>query len=862
MTGKVKHLLLCVLAGWWLDTASTWLATAQSLPTTLASEYGIDRWGEPEGLVQPRLRAILQTRDGYLWLGTSGGLVRFDGLNFVSFTLQNGSLRENIVTALLEDQTAGLWIGTAGGGLSLFKEGRFRVFGPADGLPDDQVRTLDLDRAGNLWILTQQGLCRYANGQFTTFGSKEGLPAGPLDGICARAAEGVFVSAGQDLFRLSDGKFRVQTAVITLHESRCMFLTSTRDGALWLAFENGILKRWQDGVLTTYTRKNGLAARTSVIYQDPQGAVWAGAGDGLRKLNGSIFEKISFKNDKAKLGTIWSLCSDREGSLWVGSESDGLTRLRSARVTSLTAEDGLPDDSTRAIFRDSRDRVWIGTATGLAKIENQATVCYSEADGEHLEGVNAIGEDREGNVWFGAAGRLFIASNERINQYAPWKRTSDVRIIYADPLGRMWIGTDGDGLFKIEKGVISSYGVKDGLASNQIRALHYDRGGRLWVGTYKGLCKFQDGRFAPCTALEGNNGSRVLDIHESADGTLWFASRNGLGRLNDGHFHNFTAKEGMFATFPYCILEDNGYLWFSCAQGIFQVNQSELEKVASGKANRVSPFSLGIRDGLRSTAFTAGNHPIALKTSGGRLLFCSLKGVAVVDPARLSTNTLVPPVVIQSVIINKKEQFVSSQPSIPPGEGNVEIQYAGLSFLNPAKVQYRYKLEGFDPEWVDAGSRRFVYYANLPPGNYQFRVTACNNDGAWNQAGRTFPFTLRPHFYQTTWFACLSVACAIGLMATFFRWRTLRMERREKKLQQRIAEEVAKVNILSGLLPICANCKKVRDDMGYWNQIESYVTKHSEIELSHGICPDCMKKLYPGIMEEPGDETDAPNPPE
>lgn len=827
------------------------MSHAQETPATLAREYGIDHWGEKEGLTHPRIKSVMQTRDGYLWLGTSAGLARFDGITFTSFNMQTGSLRENIVTGLAEDRNGVLYAATAGGGLAVYERGRFMSLTSTNGLPDDSITCIDCDPDGRVWLGTPRGLCRIGNRAITIFNTNSGLPSGAIQALSASSSMGVIVAIGGDVYHFVNGHFEAQPGIADSGNNRLLAMFGTRDGALWTLFETATIKRVKDGVATVYRKEQQVPAHPMTVYQDPQGVIWVGATDGLWRLRDGRFERLVFPGDKTRRGAVWSLTSDAEGSLWAGYESDGLARLRLSRVSTITALDGLPDDSTRCAFCDSKQRLWIGTVAGLAMIEQGETHRYVELDGVPISAVNAIGETPDGSIWIGAGGQLMTVTNNRLALCPGWKRVQDIRVIYRDSLNRMWVGTDDAGLFKIENGVTTQYGSADGLVSAQIRSILLDQKKRLWVGTYKGLNRWENGKFIECRTSEQVAPSRVVDIHESADGTIWFATRNGLSRFANDKFFNFTAQDGLFGTYPYCIQEpDSEFLWLSCFQGIFKVSKAELNRLADGQIKRVSSVSLGIPDGMASTAFTGGTQPPGCMTADGRMLFCSLKGVVVVDPKNMVKNSRVPPIIIENVIVNDKAQPTGVKAMIDPGDGNVQIDYAGLSFLNPEKVRFRYRMEGVDKEWVEAGSRRMVYYANLAPGNYRFQVIACNADGVWNTKGDSFSFVLLPHFYQTKWFIVVVSLWAVLFVGIYIQVRISRHEKRERELQRRVDEALARVKVLSGLLPICASCKKVRDDSGYWNQLESYLTRHSSLELSHGICPDCMRKLYPEMADQ------------
>ena len=743
------------------------------------SNYSVDYWREAQGFPSTRIRSIVQARDGYLWMATYSGLVRFDGVSFTLFNLKTGSLRYDEVWGLKEDRDGGLWIGTYGGGITLLKDGRFTTFTTADGLPDDAIRTLDVDPDGNLWAGTLRGACRYSHGKFTSFTRKDGLSNDFVTSICAASGQGIFAAAGNKFHRLVDGRFVVQPAVIEEKEGRISNITAGHDGSIWIAFEGGTVKRLKGGLVEKFEAEKASNTADSRVYEDRQGNVWMGSGDGLRKLRNGKFEVFSRGRAGSDLGVVLSLCQDREGSLWIGLETNGLARLKRSQVATLSDEDGLPHNSVLTAFQDSKGDVWIGTATGFSKWSAERITSYTELDGSPIRHVSSIAEDRDGHLWIGAGGQIFkIMRDGRFVKDPDWRRVFEIKTIYRDPVGRMWVGTDGDGLFRIEQGRTTAYRIEDGLASNQVQGILCDRQGDLWITTFGGgVSRYDGGKFTTYTVRDGLGSDRVVADHEAEDGSLWFATRGGLSRFKNGRFRTYTIQDGLPVNQISGILEDRkGNFWFSCSQGLFKVKKSEFDDIDLGKIGRVTCHLYGVGDGLRSSAFAAGYQPNAWKTTDGALLFTSLKGLVAVDPERTSFNGLIPPVSIEKVLINTKPAETDRDAVIPPGEGEVEIHYTALSYLAPEKMQFKYRLDGFDNEWVDAGTRRFAHYASLPHGKYTFRVIACNNDGIWNEAGASYTFSLEPHYYQTAWFFVLCAALAVLAGYGFYRIRVNRMK--------------------------------------------------------------------------------------
>jgi hypothetical protein len=411
------------------------------------------------------------------------------------------------------------------------------------------------------------------------------------------------------------------------------------------------------------------------------------------------------------------------------------------------------------------------------------------------------------------------------------------------------VGTDGAGLLRVAGDRLVS-DERPGLPSSQVRVMLEDAKGQFWVGTYGGLSVLRGGRYETYTTKDGLSHDYVRTLHESADGTLWIGTYGGgLTRLSDGRFTAITSRDGLFSDVVFRILEDgNGDLWMSCNKGVFRVLRRELDEFAMGKRARIHSEVLDEADGMKSRECSGGS-PAGWRTPDGRMWFPTVQGVAAVDPDRLPRNPAAPPVVLERMTADNEDVDLSSPARLAPRRQRLEFSYTALSFLAPERIRYRYRLEGFDRDWVDAGGGHVAVYTRLPPGAYRFRVTAANADGASNESGAVYAFTLEPSFYETTWFWLLAgLAAALGAVGLHLA-RVRRLQRHEQTLQERIQEALAEIKVLSGLLPICAACKNVRDDRGYWSRIEVYIREHSEADFTHGLCPACLRKLYPEFAD-------------
>jgi ligand-binding sensor domain-containing protein len=821
----------------------------------------LGHWRQPEGLPQNTVYAVLQAQDGYIWLGTKAGVARFDGVRFTRFDNRNPErLKDNEVWSLTEGDDGSVWFGTYGGGVSRYQDGRFTVLTTADGLVHDYVVALAKDAHGAIWIGTDGGVSRLANGRFTSFTTADGLATNVIRGLYCDADGSVWVgTVAGGIHHIRDGRVETPHFAGATPSNEVRSFLRDADGSLWITTFDGLL-RLSQGTLTRFTTEDGLSSnRTRQLYADARGDLWVISDRGLDRIR--LVEHRPVITRQYTSLDLTSIAGDREGSLWVGSFIDGLLRLRQGIFTTYTQTDGLADYYVGSVLEDHQGTVWVGTRKGLSRIAGPRAVSYDQRQGLSQGFVLALGEDHEGHLWVGTdvgvyqsdeptecVARGCVPRFHLVGDDALKKVYS--RVLYAGRDGAMWVGTDHQGLARYERGRTTWFTTQDGLASNAVRALGEDGGGRLWIGTRGGgLCRRENARFDCYGVQDGLAGTGIQTLFIDGDDTLWLGTRQGVSRLRGGRFTTYTVNDGLFDSFVYSFLDDGvGNFWMGSAQGIFRVGRQELNAFIPGKSPPMTSVPYGVEHGLRCTVAVVGSAPTSFRSRDGRLWFGTNDGLSVVDPPRLVPNAVAPPVRIEELTIDDRPYDQNAPIVAAPGQGDLEIHYTGLSFVAPDKVRFKYRLEGFDPDWVNVGTRRVAYYTNLPAGTYHFRVTACNNDGLWSAAGATVDVSLQPHFYKTPWFFGLCAAALILAGAATQRLRVAGLQARERELDRRVKEALAQIDTLQGLLPICAACKKIRDDKGTWNQIESYIAKRSSAEFSHSICPDCMVRLYPGYV--------------
>ncbi len=796
-----------------------WLALALSLqahsldPAIAIRQLQHDVWRTEEGLPHHLVTTIVQTRDGYLWFGTELGLVRFDGLRFTVFDKGNTpELKADLIFSLLEDHLGNLWIGSAGGGLTCLTNGKFRSYTTADGLSNNVVLSLYEDPGGTLWIGTQGGgVNAFRKGHFQAYTTQNGLSDNAVFAIGGDTQGGLWVGGRKGLSRMVGSAFRHFTRQDGVPESYVRCIQRDRRGNLWIGTNGGGVIRLKDGIFTTWTTRDGLSSDgvTSLI-EDSAGSIWIGTiGGGLSRLAGG---KLTTFNSKDGLAgdDVWAVREDRDGHLWIGT-SGGLERLSDGAFTTYDKRDGLSDEVILPIFEDRLGDLWIGTHRGgLNRLHAGKFSPFGPPGNPLGKVVMSICEDSEGALWVGGREGLSRIRNGRfITKFTTQDGlpSNIVTATHLDQHGTLWIGT-GAGLSRFDGKRFITYDTRDGMSNASVHVIGEDRQGRLLIGTSGGgINVFESGRFTILDSKRGLSSDIVMSISVDSRGVLWVGTNNGLNRFKDGRFVAFTRKGGLVDDSILAVLEDSvGNLWMSTERGIIRASVRELDDFAEGRSRTVTTVSYGTADGMRTRECNGGFQPAACKTRDGRMWFATMKGLAVVDPRKPRAAKPAPPVKIEQVFIDRHAADPLRKTEVPPGDGDLEFRYAALGFEAPEKILFRYRLTGFDKDWIDAGSRRTAYYTNIPPGHYTFQVIARNGDGVWNSGGAAFIFHLRPHYYQAFWFYALGTLAVFGLMMSRHRLHLRRLRNKE-----RIVREMEELN--RGMRKEIAGREKVERDL-------------------------------------------------
>jgi signal transduction histidine kinase/ligand-binding sensor domain-containing protein len=756
-----------------------------------AQQYRIENWSTEQGLPYKTVRSVVQTRDGYVWAATADGLARFDGIRFTVFNTANTpSLVTNSFGKLVEANDGSLWIEVERRGLIRYKDGVFTNYTTARGLPGEWIWSLQYFPSENLLrVGTPEGYARFDGEKFV----REDLPKLSIEpkNITFTDNTGAIWSQFGNELRSADGK-SAETFSIPSFFSRSPFNLLYRDraGNLWLAIGDvlqGYVVRFHGDKTDIFSNKDGLPDGTiNSIFEDSKGNLWFGSKQdgGLSIYQSGKFERLAKDGGILREG-FNSFFEDREGGIWAGTLSGGLMRFSSQIIKSFSAKDGLSGKGVYPLYEDRTGTIWIGdwgNAKGLHKFENGE---LGTVGGGAL--YTSLFQDRDGALWVGSYNQIGKIENGKFSgEFSlPEKPTS---AITQDYKGVLWFGS-GDGLrrMKISQTArakpqiltpnpdesFDHFTVKNGLPGDDVKVLHFDRNGTLWIGTTGGLAKFENEQITAFTEKDGLSGNHIRSIYEDANGVLWFGTfDNGLTRLKDGKFTAIRVKDGLFDQGAFQILEDDfGRFWISSNRGIYRINKQELNDFADGRITSVTSVAYGAKDGMTDAECNGGTSPAGFKSKrDGTLWFPTQNGIVVINPKALAVNTSPPTVNIEYCLIDGKET-PCDRIKILPENDSLEIKYTGLSFNKPDQIKFKYKLEGLDENWVDAGTRRRAFFTHLPPGEYSFRVSAANVDGVWNETGANLKITVKPPFYRTLWFLALCAVLASAIILAVFNLR-------------------------------------------------------------------------------------------
>jgi len=776
----------------WLPLISIWVSIASAASTNSAWITRV--WQSDDGLPNNNVTGLAQTSDNYLWVANPSRLARFDGVRFDDYSSRNVIPgHDQRISTVLAGQHGGLWIAMDHGPVAYLDARGEQIY--SNGLPDLIAQGMVQDGDGAVWIAYRSGMIsRIKDGQVTQFTTNE-IAAGTSCSLATDNRGRLWIAKNGQVGVFRDGKF---APVLILGRTVYTRLARARDGGMWICQDSQLTWCDEQGHrrdVGTFVPENP-STQPNAMIEDHLGAVWIGTSDsGLFRYDGTGFENVPVSHR-----AVLSLAEDREGNLWVGTDGGGLNRVQPRTVALEGLESGLPFEAVQSICEDTNGVVWAVTQNGLlARRINGHWTTQPENPDWPTSGITCVASDPSGGVWIGTQNRgtLYCWRNGQLTAFLPTD-TPFSRIIKAvlpTSTGDVWIGGTGAvALQRLRNGVFTNFPLPSRAAI--IRAMAEDTAGNIWIGDNKGmLLRVKGDVLTDETTRYSDVPLSIRCLHTTADGSLWLGyAGNGLGRIKDGHFVRITTAEGLYDDFISEIMSDNrGWLWFGADEGIFKVQQQELENLAAGKVDHVRSIHYGQSAGLPSVQANFGFSPGALRTRDGRVWLPMRSALAIAEPNKLHEDTKPPTVLIKQVIVD--DRVVASYDAIkpiqsgidlenpaavlklPPRHWHLEFEFTALSFIAPENVRFRYRLEGIDEGWIEAKAQRSASYSRLPAGHYRFQVTACNSDGVWSDPGTALEFSVTPFVWQTWWFRLTVVVLFTAVVFAVARYVSMRRMR-------------------------------------------------------------------------------------
>ncbi len=764
-------------------------------------QYNTQSWTTNQGLPTNSLLSIFQSSDGFLWIGSYDGLIRFDGHEFKVFNKSNTqNFNSNTIRGIAEDSKGTLWMTTQGNGLLSCRDGIFTRHGD-DNKISHLYHGIFIDSNDRIWAATpNKGWFYFENGRFN------------------------FLEHSSSLLNIE-----VRT------------IAQTPDGSIWFGTFGYGIYRYQNGSFTQFTKNDGLVSNWIYsLYSDSKGTLWIGQVNGLSTFDG----KKLVQYNRLDGNTVNDILEDRYHNYWIAS-NQGLFRLKteSGLLEELTTQNGLPNDFINDFLIDQEGNAWMAYYKGgLAELKDGKFVNYTMEGGLSGKVVNAICELEPGkyltafdngefsiirdnkiyphrfktdlsdqrirHILLDTRKNLWISTYSGILKIAPtgketWMNEktgfpdSRIRLTFEDSKGNIWVGTRNNGVIKINSDkTFTSIKAINGLTGNLIMTINEDKEGNILVGTSEGEGGFNviagDKVVETFSSENGIISNVIFNTYVDDEGVIWVAALGGLVCIRDKQVINVTVKEGLLADSPFDVVEDDhGYLWLPCNKGIMRVRKQEVFDLAEGKIKQVGCRLFDKHDGMAESECNPTTNSI--KATDGSLLFPTLNGLAQIYPSLIPRNNYKPPVHLLELLVDNQSVPLTNQQVFLPDKKRFTFFYTAISLYEPRKVKFKYMLEGFDDNWVEANGSRSISYTNLTHGTYTFRVIACNNDGVWNTDGASYSFSIKPRFADTFWFYLFVSLGVAGIALLFYTLRIRQLKHKQEELERIIEKRTHEI---------------------------------------------------------------------
>lgn len=777
-------------------------------------QYSYERWDADKGLPSNSLLYVHQSKQGYIWLSGYSGLIRYNGQQFKTFNNLNVDVfNTNIIRNITEDEEGTLWMTTQGNALLSYKNGNFEAHGQSEGLWQ-LYRGLFIDNENRVWAASpEKGWFYYQNGQFKYIDYSSSLNNIEVR-VIAQSKTGAiwFGTMGEGLFLYENGKLLNLTTDNGLLSNWVYSLFVDENDKLWIGTNKGICTYNGHRFVHVHNEINTVV---NAIITDRFGSFWFGTYNGLYRY---IPFKQQLENVKSSNGLannfIVDLQFDLEGSLWATHYKGGLTRIKDGKFINYTQNGGLPGKVVNSVFETPNGSLLAGFDNGaLVEIDNGNIKSLSQNKRFGNARIRHVMVDNRKNMWISTYNGL-LKIDEKLNE--KWFKADNgffdnqFRLTFQDSKGNIWVGSRNNGVVMLDNNnkVLAHFNVENGLLSNLVMAVEEDHNGNIWVGTSEGdgcLNKIdQQGKISSFTHAQGFDGEIVFNIYSEKNGDIWLATVDGLWLYKEAVFTRFSTKNGLLNNTVYDILADDvGFLWLPFESGIMKVRKDDLLAILNEPDRRLECRLYNQYDGM--TNAECNSTAQALKMKNGSLIFPTLDGLSIIDPQDEIINNFIPPVIIDELIVDQQHYSVYTDDlAFEPDKSRFTFGFSGLSLYEPEKVLFRYKLSGFDKDWVET-SVPTVSYTNLPHGKYMFTVLACNNDGVWNQKGASLSFIVKPKFTETgTFYIIVLIASFLALFVLYMlfvdglRRNQLRLEKQVAIRNREVIDKNEALELLMG----------------------------------------------------------------
>jgi ligand-binding sensor domain-containing protein/signal transduction histidine kinase len=793
---RIKKLLLIAVPALLIFSAPT----LAQFPTYYLSDnkeltqFNLQCWDTKNGLPTYSLLSVCQTSNGYLWIASYDGLIRFDGHEFSIYNKSNTDVFEsNTIRRLAEDSKGNLWMTSQGNGLVSYKNNKFQRFGEEEGL-NHLYRALHIDNEDRIWSAApEKGWFYFKNGKFNFLEHTSSLTNIEVRTIESNKEGAIwFGTLGRGLYKYSNGKLESFTVADGLSSNWIYSLFFDSNNTLWIGTSKGLCYYNDDG-FNIFPKLRTV--NVNDILEDKHGNIWIASTQGLYRYNPDTkkMENLSSRNGLTH-NFINDFLIDLEGNMWMAFYKGGLAVLKDGKFTNYTVADGMAGKVVNAVCEISQGVFLTAFDNGeLSLIENGVVRDYDISVDLSGERIRHILKDRKENLWFSTySGLLKVAPNgksEWIRNIAALSQRK-IRLCFEDSKGNIWIGTRNNGLIKMNTDhTYELFSVANGLSANLIMSIDEDAYGNILVGTSEGesgLSIISNGKIIQTLAKEEGLLSNVIfNTYHDNENVLWVATIGGLSRIDNGKITNITIREGLLCDTPFDVLEDSiGNLWLPCSKGIMRVSKAEIELLSSGERSRVACRLFNQHDGMIVSECNPTTQ--SLKAINGNLIFPTVNGIAQINPSNILSNNYKPPVKINSLLVDNTPVEIQNKQIFKPGHKRFTFDYTAISLYEPKKVNFKYQLVGFDESWVDAGNNRSISYTNLEYGNYTFKVIASNNDGLWNTSGDSFSFTIRPRVIHTAGFYIVISILFLLLIYVIYVIRIGQLKRKQEQLEELI----------------------------------------------------------------------------